>query len=132
MLDKTGQFNTKETNLLAGKLILDFLALLWHSNSRGYLYPQTISSLLFTLVDRLSQEHPSSLPSQFLRDSLVTTLATLEVMRSSPAFSGINKVWEDEALWQLAIRSGRSNLVTACEFISAGQNTQWYCLLIFI
>lgn len=116
LVEDTGRLSLEGDNLLAAKLMLNFLAILWHSNTRGCIHRQTVSPFLSLLVERLSSEHPDSLPSLMLRDSLLTTLATMEVLRADPTFGEINKFWEDETICRIAMESGLPDLFVSCEF----------------
>jgi hypothetical protein len=99
-----------ERNLHETKLALDFLTISWQKGSRGFLCGQNVSLFLASLVDHLSRENPDSSPSTILCDSLLSTLATLEAVKSDASFSDVCKLWEDETLWQVAMNSRRSNL----------------------
>jgi hypothetical protein len=117
MLSGAGAFNSEADNLLPAKYLLDFLTILWWGGCRNHLPGQALSMYLGLLVDLLSQENPDSVPCALLCDSLLTTLAVLEMTRSEwPA--GINKLWEDETIWRIAMAHDRSDLPVACRLNS--------------
>ena len=125
MLTDTSVFSPEEDNLLPAKLVLNFLTILWRRGFRERLLGQTMSTFINLLVDHLSHEHPHSLPSVLLCDSLLIALATLDVTKAGRSF-GVNKLWEDETIWQLAMEFCCSNLPIACE---SGLYNQLFCVL---
>jgi hypothetical protein len=115
--------------------MLGFLAFVWHSGARGYLYPQTTTSFLTYLVKQLLVLGPTSLASKLLQDSVLTTLVTVEGSRNDPAFGDVHILCEDELIWRFSLRSGSANLSVACEFggtlsLSSRANTVLQLLLL--
>lgn len=116
LMNANGRVTSSDSNLLSAKLALNFLAILFHSTSAADLvHRQTVLPFLATLVDVLLREHADSPTSRILNPSL---LITASIMRKScPDFAaGTDNYWSPESVWKLALRSGRSNLLIACEF----------------
>jgi hypothetical protein len=106
-----------ENYLLATKSILNFLTLIWRSGTEGGIHHHTLSCFLTPLVNWLSNEPRECTSTHIVLDSLLTSMAALEGLRSGLTSTDANKfrLWDDEAIWQLAINSSRSNLVVACQ-----------------
>jgi hypothetical protein len=119
LLDENGHVTAESCYLESVKLTLNFLVIVWHSHAQGCFLAKSASALLRLLANKLPQETPGSLQVQSLFDTLLTALATIETLRRASSRSEFKKVWQDDALWQFALRYGRSNLVGAGEF----QNT---------
>src|SRR5262249_33222006 len=101
------------------KVMLDFLTIMWFSGVRGCLHKSTVSDLFSCLATQLPLEHPTSIQTKILHDAFLTTLATAEALRSVASLSDINKVWQDDILWQVASLSMKcSNLFAAGECAS--------------
>ena len=115
MLVDAGHFSSTERYLHDAKLALNFLTIGFQNGPRGFLRGQTVSLFLASLVEHLPREHPDSLPSTILCDSLYSALATLEALRSHVSFKDVCKLWEDRALWQMVMNYRRSDLPVSGE-----------------
>jgi hypothetical protein len=98
--------------------MLDIITILWNSNARRYFHRQTISAFLCCVVEGLNSvwvhRHKSIPP---VGSSLLNALAIQEEFRRHDPMGEIgeiNKLWEDECLWLLIIRSQGRNLALAC------------------
>ncbi|THH20831.1 hypothetical protein EW146_g599 [Bondarzewia mesenterica] len=96
-------------------LTLAFLAILWHNDTSLPLHHNTLSPFLSGLVDYLS-EHTRSSPVLFC--TLLTALSTLEAFRAKSTTDNFVKIWENEAIWQLTMSYGSSNIVAASNLSS--------------
>ena len=112
LVSDAGRCSVEENKLLAVKVVLNFLTIIWHNRMRGCVHRQTISPFIASLVDLLSHEPPDSMSSIILRDCLLTSLSAIE---SDPAIDTLNNFMQHEAPWKLAMETACSNLVVACE-----------------
>jgi hypothetical protein len=116
MLGYHEQSSRRREVIVQAKVVLNFLTVIWRRGFRESLLGKTISQFLNFLAEHLSQESPDSLSSTMLCDTLLTTLATFEIVRSDPSFDVvINKLWEDETIWKVAMEFGPSDLPVACK-----------------
>jgi hypothetical protein len=113
LLDRSGSPSPEDEHLHFAKLMLEFLALIWQSGTRGFLHTKTVSELFSSIVDQLAQEFPTSTHGVTLLATFLTTLAVVETLRSTATLGDVNKVWQDDTLWQLSFRVGCSDLVGA-------------------
>jgi hypothetical protein len=119
MLHADGTILT-ENDLLAIKSLLNFMTIIWHSNTEGGVHHHTISCFLTALVNWLSAASHGCISKNALLDSLLTALAALDGLRSGPISNDTNKfrLWNDESIWQLAVNSARSDLIVVCQSVT--------------
>lgn len=106
--------------------MLLFLTLSWHHGVTTITHRQTISSFLLALIDWLSSETSGTKCVLLLLDPLVTALAVVESFRLNPDFKGINKLWDDDTVWRMCLRSDPSDLTVAGELIHTSRWTARY------
>lgn len=95
----------------AARQMLIFLAIIWNSCRPGCFHREIVSSFLSTLIERISSQGPKF---STLKCSLLTTLTSLQ--NKSDDSEIINKVWEDEKIWLLAMSSDPTDLMIACMY----------------
>jgi hypothetical protein len=116
LFDQTGRLTRLPSSLHALKVMLNFLSIMWNSGTRGFLHPQTTSTLFVSLVTQILMEHPGSFPSTLLCDTLLTALANVEILRVDPTFGDVKIIWKDQSIWQIGLAAGCSNLISACGY----------------
>lgn len=84
---------------------------------KGCFHQETLFPLLFELISRLASDSPDAVCLVPL-DSIVNTLAILEVSKSSMAliFPVSNRLWEDETVFRMVMENGPTDLLVACKY----------------
>lgn len=105
-----------DTILVMIRQTLHFLIMAWHCRVTKLTYRQTATPFLVVIVDLLLTR-PTIQYEDALIDAIITALALVETLRKEPDSIDINKLWEDDDIWNLCLRHKPSNLAVACESI---------------
>lgn len=109
-LSSQNETPAKGCSHLAAKSIISFLTIIWHANT-SYIFQGT-GPLLGSIVTFL-QKHPAEPQVSSMHcDTLLVALSVLSTKHASKECLGSI---QEEYIWLLAMRTGRSNLTTACE-----------------
>jgi hypothetical protein len=113
LLDTPGHATAEDGRPRHVKVMLDFLTIVWYSGVQGLLQTETITDLFSSLAAQLETSSPHG---SMLLDTFLITLATVEILRATASFGDVNKVWQDDMLWQLSVQFRCSDLFGAGEW----------------
>jgi hypothetical protein len=99
---------------LAAKSVLSLLTLIWHTNPEDCLFQGTAPFLKSIMIFLRNHPRESQITAMYC-GALLTALSALGAEHASGSAGGIDFM-QEEYIWMLAMRYGRSDFTIACGY----------------
>ena len=112
--------DTDSLSLLLGlnntRQLLQFLALILHSDSVECVHNQSITAFLRAVLGRLSDERCGSSHRRFLLDALLTCATLCSRLESPSEPNDIDNLWNVGMFWGIAMDTDITDIVSVCRW----------------
>ncbi|KAL6302231.1 hypothetical protein BKA93DRAFT_794093 [Sparassis latifolia] len=112
-LDEDERSSLRSNETASFGQLLHFITILWHGNVKTAFRREITLPFINALLNWLVSQSPGADCSVMLRDSLLTSLTVVEPLLSQ---DGVDRLWDIDVVWQMAMESPPTNLLVASSF----------------